>query len=77
MTFSRIRNLRENSDLRQWQLAEYLNVSQVAYSRYELGQRIIPPEVLIKLARFYKVSVDYLVGETDVKKPYPKSKNGK
>lgn len=77
MTFKRIRNLREDNDLRQWQLAEYLKVTQVAYSRYELGQRIIPPEMLIKLARFYGVSVDYLVGETDVKEPYPKSRNSR
>lgn len=72
--YERIRNLREDKDLLQKDLAKYLNCSQVAYSRYELGQRDIPTDVLIALARFHNTSVDYLLSETDVKKPYPKRK---
>ena len=70
MLYERIRNLREDKDLRQMDLAEYLHCSQVAYSRYELGKRDIPSETLILLSKFYGVSVDYLLGLTDEKKPY-------
>lgn len=70
--YKRIRELREDNDLLQKQLAEYLHCSQVAYSRYELGLRDIPTEVLILLARFYDTSVDYLLGLTNDKKPYRK-----
>ena len=62
--FHRIRDLREDRDLKQRQLAEYLNCSQQVYSNYELGQRDIPTDVLIKLSEFYNVSVDYLLGLT-------------
>lgn len=62
--FPRIKDLREDRDLKQWQLAEYLNCSQQVYSNYELGQRDIPTYVLIKLSQFYGVSVDYLLGIT-------------
>ncbi len=68
--YKRIRELREDNDLLQRQLAEYLNCSQVAYSRYELGTRDIPTEVLIALADFYNTSTDYLLGRTTQKKPY-------
>ncbi len=64
MVFQRIRDLREDRDLKQRQLAEYLNCSQRVYSNYELGQRDIPTEVLIRLSEFYGVSVDYLLGLT-------------
>lgn len=63
--FQRIRNLREDNDLKQEQVAKILNMSQTGYSKYELGSRDIPIEVFIKLARFYNVSIDYLAGETD------------
>ena len=63
--YERIRNLREDRDLKQRQLAEYLNCSQQVYSNYELGQRDIPTDVLIKLSKFYDVSVDYLLGRID------------
>lgn len=63
--YQRIRDLREDQDLKQWQLAEYLNCSQQVYSNYELGQRVIPTDVLIKLANFYHVSIDYLLGQTN------------
>ncbi len=69
--YTRIRDLREDKDLRQKDLANYLNCSQVAYSRYELGMRDIPTEVLIALAKYHHTSVDYLLNLTDVKTPYP------
>ncbi len=68
--YKRIRELREDRDLLQKQLAEYLHCSQVAYSRYELGTRDIPTQVLIELAKFYDTSIDYLLGMTDIQKPY-------
>lgn len=66
--YKRIRELREDNDLLQKNLAEYLNCSQVAYSRYELGTRDIPTEVLIALSKFYNVSTDYILGLKDEKK---------
>lgn len=65
--YVRIRNLREDKDLTQKQVAEYLNCSQRVYSNYELGQRDIPTQVLIALAKFHKTSVDYLLGLSDNK----------
>ena len=62
--YQRIRDLREDRDLKQKQLAEYLNCSQQVYSNYELGQRDIPTDILIKLATFYNVSIDYILGLT-------------
>ena len=59
--YRRIRELREDKDMTQQQMADILNCSQTAYSKYELGQRDIPTKVLIKLARFHNVSVDYLL----------------
>ncbi len=63
--YKRIRELREDNDLLQKQLAEFLHCSQVAYSRYELGTRDIPTQVLISLAKYYKTSTDYILGLTD------------
>lgn len=65
--YRRIRELREDNDLLQKHLAEYLHCSQVAYSRYELGTRDIPTQVLIKLAKFYNTSTDYILGLSDIK----------
>ena len=65
--YKRIRELREDNDLLQKNLAEYLNCTQVAYSRYELGTRDIPTEVLIALSKFYNVSTDYILGLKDEK----------
>lgn len=62
--YRKIRDLREDHDLKQREVAEYLNCSQRVYSNYELGQRDIPTEVLIKLSALYHVSVDYLLGLT-------------
>lgn len=69
--YQRIRDLREDADLRQQDLADYLRCSQVSYSHYELGKRDIPTDVLIRLARFYRTSTDYLLGLTDTRRPYP------
>lgn len=71
MEYPRIRSLREDADLLQKDLAAYLNCPQVCYSRYELGKRDLPTEVLIALARFYGTSTDYLLGLTDRRSPYP------
>lgn len=72
--YRRIRDLREDHDLFQKDVANYLQCSQVSYSYYELGKRDIPTDVLIKLASFYHTSTDYLLGITDVRAPYPKTK---
>ena len=74
---TRIRNLREDNDLTQSQLSKYLNISQVAYSYYELNKRSIPLDLLSKLADFYKTSVDYLLYRTDEIKPYPSKNSSK
>ena len=60
--YKRIRDLREDRDLTQKQLAHALNCSQQVYSNYELGQRDIPTDILIKLSLFYEVSTDYILG---------------
>ena len=69
--YQRIRDLREDKDLKQSDLAEMLSCTQVCYSNYETGKRDVPTEVLIRLADFYGTSTDYLLGRTPVKKPYP------
>ena len=69
---NRIRDLREDADLTQKQVAQYLQMSQTGYSKYETGENDIPTVVWEPLADFYGVSVDYLMGRTDEKKPYPK-----
>ena len=74
MVFENIRNLREDHDKKQAELADYLNVKQTTYSKYELGKINIPIEVFIKLADFYDVSVDYLLGRTKSKKTLPQVK---
>ena len=70
---TRIKSLREDNDLTQKQLSQMLNISQVAYSYYELNKRSIPLELLSKLADFYNTSVDYLLYRTNEFSPYPKS----
>lgn len=72
--YRRIRDLREDKDLRQKDLAQYLKCSQVCYSHYELGSRDIPTDVLIALAAYYHTSTDYLLGLTDEATPYPPPK---
>lgn len=63
--FPRIRDLRDDHDMKQRDVAAYLNCSQQVYSNYELGQRDIPTDILIRLAELYHVSIDYLLGQTD------------
>ena len=69
--YPRIRDLREDKDMTQTQLAKVLGMSQTGYSKYETGENDLPTDILIKLARFYNTSVDYLLGETNEKKRYP------
>ena len=68
---TRIKDLREDKDLTQAYIASLLNISQVAYSYYEIGKRSIPLELLCTLADFYHTSIDYLLYRTDEMKPYP------
>ena len=72
--YERIRNLREDKDLTQKQVGELLNMSQTGYSQYEIGKNDIPTNILKKLALFYDTSIDYLLGLTNERKPYPRSK---
>ena len=73
--YQRIRDVREDHDLRQKELASYLKCTQVCYSNYETGKRDIPTDVLKALADFYQVSVDYLLDLTDEPIPYPRKKS--
>ena len=68
--YKRIRDLREDKDLNQTQVARHLGMSQTGYSKYETGENDIPTNILIELARFSDTSIDYLLGETDVRKRY-------
>ena len=63
--YKRIRDLREDHDIKQKDIADYLKCTQVCYSHYENGKRDIPTDVLIRLADYYNVSIDYLLGRTD------------
>jgi len=63
--YNRIRDMREDRDMNQTQIAKILGMSQTGYSKYETGENDIPTAILIKLARFYDTSIDYLLGETD------------
>jgi len=66
----RLKDLREDRDLTQKQIAKILGCSQTTYSRYETGNLNVPVDILKKLAKFYKVSIDYLIGLTNEKRPY-------
>ena len=70
--YPRLKDLREDFDLSQQQVADFLGMKQPQYSRYERGLRDIPTDVLIRLARFYKTSTDYILGLTNNTKPYHK-----
>ena len=72
--YERIRNLREDHDLKQEDIARLLHCTQACYSNYETGKRDIPTEVLHTLADFYHVSIDYLLGRTGRKEPYPNNR---
>lgn len=67
MVYRRIRDLREDKDITQREMAQILHCSQQVYSNYELGQRDIPTEILIRLAQYHRVSVDYILGISDKK----------
>ena len=68
--YPRIRDLREDKDMSQTEMAKHLGMSQTGYSKYETGENDIPTAILIKLARFHNTSIDYLLGETDNTKRY-------
>lgn len=70
----RIKEMREDRDYKQQEIANYLKVAKNTYSNYENEKRVIPYESIIKLAFFYNTSVDYLLGITDTMKPYPRKK---
>ena len=71
----RLKDLREDKDLKQADIAKILNISQTNYSKYELGKINIPINSLIILATFYNTSIDYLLGLTNESKPYTRTKN--
>lgn len=70
--YPRLKDLREDHDLSQQAVADYLGMKQPQYCRYERGLRDIPTDVLIRLALFYKTSTDYILGLTDHSRPYRK-----
>lgn len=71
MKYENIRNLRIDKGYTQKQVAEYLNIKQNTYSQYEIGVLNYPVDVVVKLADFYGVSTDYLLGRTGIREPYP------
>ncbi len=73
MNIDRLKEIREDRDLLQKDVAKILGIKQQQYSEYEIGKRVIPIEYLSKLADFYNVSIDYILSKTDVSKPYPRS----
>ena len=68
--YKRLRDLREDMELTQTQVAKTLGMSQTGYSKYETGENDVPTEILIKLSRFYNTSIDYILGETDNRERY-------
>ena len=72
--YNRLRELREDRDLNQTQVAKYLNMSQTGYSKYETGENDVPTKILIELAKFYNTSIDYLLELTNEIKPYERLK---
>ena len=71
MKYLRIKELREDTDLNLTQFAKLLGMSQTGYSKYETGENDVPTTILLKLADYYHTSVDYILGRTDERKPYP------
>lgn len=74
LNIDRLKEIRQDRDLQQVDIAKVLKTSQVQYSKYERGIRVMPIDKIAMLAKFYDVSIDYLLGLTDIRKPYPKSK---
>ena len=73
MNIQRLKEIRQDNDLKQSDVAKVLGIKQQQYSEYEIGKRLIPINYLYDLALFYNTSIDYLIGKTDISKPYPKS----
>lgn len=72
--YPRLRDLREDGDMSQKELAKLLNMSQTGYSKYETGENDVPTRILLRLAELYGTSVDYLLGKTEERQPYPPGK---
>lgn len=75
MKYQRIKDLREDNDITQKIIADYLSISRSTYQNYESEVRKIPVDILSKIADFYNTNVDYLINRTNVQKPYPKNKS--
>lgn len=74
---NRLRDLRQDKDLYQKDIAKILDMSQTGYSQYECETNDIPTEILKKLAKFYNTSIDYILGLTNIKEPYPRNRGDK
>ena len=74
MYFKRLKDLREDKDLKQENIAQLLKITRQQYGLYETGKRTIQLDLLIELASFYNTSIDYILGITNEKKPYPRTK---
>lgn len=74
LKYGRIRDIRNDRGLTQEQIAKFLHISQNTYSQYEIGTTRFPLDVVVKLAEYYNVSIDYLVGLTDEPNPYPRKR---
>lgn len=71
MYYPRLKDLREDEDLKQKEVASLLGIDQRVYSTYETGKREIPTRFVVQLSTLYKVSTDYILGKTNISKPYP------
>lgn len=71
--YPRIRDLREDSDMTQMEISKVLGMSQTGYSKYETGENDIPTAILISLSKLHKTSIDYLLGLTNTRDPYPRA----
>ena len=74
MQFKRIKNLREDNDLSQEDIAKILKITRQQYGLYETGKRTIPIDLIMTIAKFYKTSIDYITELTNIKEPYPRKK---
>ena len=70
----RLKEIREDRDITEGTISEYLNIKQNTYSQYENGQRQLPIDILVRLANYFDTSTDYILGITDVTERYPRSK---
>lgn len=74
MYFKRLKDIREDSELKQESVAKILNITRQQYGLYETGKRTIPIDLLIKLAKYYNVNLDYITGISNIKRPFPNNK---